>query len=609
VTGRAVIRLRPADVPLGSVIVRATVSPRKRRGSTVEPGDPPLSSEPAPRRRRGPIDWRLLGAVAVARRYLWVAVGIGLAGTACVIAQAVLLADVIDRALLHGARLGQVTPQLVGLAVVFALRAVIAGAGELASQRTSGRVTVELRQRLLSQTLALGPTWLAGERAGELSLTATRGIGALDAYFGRYLPQAVLAGVAPLAILVWVAVTDWVSALVLVALVACVPVAMVSFGRRARVASERQWRRLSSLSAHLLELVQGLPTLRAFGRVELGRREVAEATDGVRQGTLRTLRVALLSALSLELLAGLGTGLVAMVLGLRLLDGTVGLSKALAVLLVSPEVFLPLRRAGAEFHASAEGQAAAGRVLDVLALPVAARAARAAPIPDVRSHPLALSGITVTYAGRARPVLEDFSLEVAAGERLALIGPSGAGKSTVLAVLLGFVAPGAGRVSVGGVDLSTTPIARWREQVSWVPQRPRLFRGSLADNLRLGDPAADVARLTEAAGMAGLDSVLARLPGGLDAPVGEGGLALSSGERQRVAIARAVLRDAPLVLFDEPDAHLDPSTRARLRQSLSPWLSGRTVIVAGHHPEIVGDPDRTVVLSAAAGVDPGAVAR
>ena len=220
-----------------------------------------MTSEPSAQRRAGSIDRRLLGQVAIARRYLWVAVGIGLAVTACIVVQAVLLADVIDRALLHGARLGQVAPQLIGLAAVFGARAVVTAAGDVAAQRTSGRVAVDLRRRLLRHTLDLGPAWLAGERAGELSLTATRGIGALDAYFGRYLPQAVLAAIAPVAILAWVGATDWPSLLVLLALVACVPVAMVGFGRRARAASERQWRRLSSLSAHLLELVQGLPTL------------------------------------------------------------------------------------------------------------------------------------------------------------------------------------------------------------------------------------------------------------------------------------------------------------------------------------------------------------
>jgi thiol reductant ABC exporter CydD subunit len=559
-----------------------------------------LSSEPAPPRRAGPIDRRLLGEVAIARRYLWVAIGIGLAATACIVVQAVLLAHVIDRALLHGAHLTQVAPQLIGLAVVFGLRAVVTGAGDVAAQRTSGRVAVELRRRLLRHALDLGPAWLAGERAGELSLTATRGIGALDAYFGRYLPQAVLAAITPVAILAWVGATDWPSLLVLLALVACVPAAMVGFGRRARVASERQWRRLSSLSAHLLELVQGLPTLRAFDRVGLGRREVAEATDGVRQGTLRTLRVALLSALSLELLAGLGTGLVAMVLGLRLLHGSVPLSTALAVLLVSPEVFLPLRRAGAEFHASTEGQAGAARVLDVLALPVPERDDAPAPTTEGRSGSLTLAAVTVTFAGRAEPVLDAFSLEVQPGERVALVGPSGVGKSTVIAVLLGFVPLDAGRVSLGGLDLSSTPLEQWREQISWVPQRPRLFRGSLADNLRLGDPDAGVESLLGAAGLAGLEPLLARLPGGLDTEVGDGGVVLSSGELQRVAIARAVLRDAPFVLLDEPDAHLDSATRARLRESLAAWFAGRTVVVVGHHPEIVSDLDRTVTLGAAA---------
>jgi thiol reductant ABC exporter CydD subunit len=568
-----------------------------------------LSSEPATPRRTGPIDRRLLAEVTIARHYLVAAVAIGLVGTACVIAQAVLLADVIDRALLRGADLGQVAPQLIGLAGVFALRAVVTGTGDVAAQRTSGRVAVELRRRLLRHSLDLGPTWLAGERAGALSLTATRGIGALDSYFGRYLPQAVLAAVAPIGILAWVAATDWLSLLVLLALLACVPVTTIGFGRRARVASERQWRRLSSLSAHLLELVQGLPTLRAFGRVDLGRREVAEATDGVRQGTLRTLRVALLSALSLELLAGLGTGLVAMVLGLRLLDGSVRLSTALAVLLVSPEVFLPLRRAGAEFHASTEGQAGAARVLDILERPLPEVPAANAEIPPVLASRLSVTDASVRFAGRAGAVLDTFSLDVAPGEHVALIGPSGAGKSTLLGLLLGFVALDSGRVSVGGIDLSTLPLTRWREQISWVPQRPRLFRGSLADNLRLGDPDADEARLTRVAAMAGLDQVVERLPLGLDTPVGEGGVALSSGERQRVAIARAVLRDAPLVLLDEPDAHLDASNRARLRESLAPWLAGRTVIVAGHRPEIVRDLDRTVEVGEAGTREPPPGAR
>jgi ABC-type transport system involved in cytochrome bd biosynthesis fused ATPase/permease subunit len=297
-----------------------------------------------------------------------------------------------------------------------------------------------------------------------------------------------------------------------------------------------------------------------------------------------------------------------MVLGLRLLGGSVSLYTALAVLLVSPEVFLPLRRAGAEFHASAEGQAAAERILAVLDLDAAGgepggvagrgaweTAGHAPPVPDPREHAVALDGVTVTYPGRSSPTLERFDLALAP---FALVGPSGAGKSTILSLLLGFRRPDAGRVTVGGVDLAQLDAVAWRRHVAWVPQRAHLLHGTLADNLRLGDPDASDDRLVEVLETCGLGKLVAGLPHGLDAQLGEGGLALSAGERQRLAIARAVLRDAPLVLLDEPVAHLDAATEAILRESLDRWLGTRTVLVAAHRPELVRRIDRVVTLAA-----------
>jgi len=580
----------------------------------------------ADRPRGGLIDRRLAARVSATRRYLVVAVVVGLVGTVCVVAQAVLLATVVERVVLHHASLGDVTPELVGLAAAFVARALCGWAGEAAAQRCSATVTSVLRRQLLRHAVDLGPTWLAGERAGELSLAATRGTAALDVYFGRYLPQAVLAGLVPVGILVWVGWEDWVSMLVLLGLVALIPVVMIVFGRRAAAETRRQWQRLSSLSARFLDLVRGLPTLRAFGRAGQGRQEVAAATEGLRQTTMETLRVAFLSALAMELIAGVATGLVAMVLGLRLLGGTVSLYTALAVLLVSPEVFLPLRRAGAEFHASTEGQAAAQRILDLLDEPVpggpptsavaeqrdadvsaetlsrsagtptpvpASAAARPSP-PTI--FPVSLAGVTVTFAGRSAPALDRFDLGLEDGEHVALLGPSGAGKSTVLAVLLRFVAPDAGGVRVAGTDLSSLDPAAWRRLVAWVPQRPHLFTGTIADNLRLGDPGAGTAQLGRVVEAVGLDAMVAGLPAGLDTPVGEGGLTLSAGERQRIAIARAVLRDVPLVLLDEPVAHLDLATEGHLRDRLTPWLDSRAVLVAAHRPELVGRIDRTVSL-------------
>jgi thiol reductant ABC exporter CydD subunit len=547
------------------------------------------------------IDRRLAQRVSVTRRYLVAAVVVGVLATVLVIVQAVLLATVVARVMLHHGDLASVTPRLVALGLCFVVRAGLVWGGEAAAERTSATVTSELRRSLLRQALDLGPGWLAGERAGELSVTATRGISALDVYFGRYLPQAVLAALAPVVILIWVAATDWVSALILVALLAVVPVAMVYFGRRAGAETQRQWRRLSSLSARFFELIQGLPTLRALNRADLGRREVREATEGLRRTTMTTLRVAFLSALALELIAGLGVGLVAMVLGLRLLDGSVSLATALAVLLVSPEVFLPLRRAGQEFHASAEGQAAAQRVLDILDIPAPVTdgpADGAAPVadPDPRHHDLVFSGVRIAYPGRSAPAVADLDLAVAPGEHVALVGPSGAGKSSVLALVLGFVRPEAGSLRVGPVDLATVDPGRWRRSVTWVPQDPRLFRGSLADNLRLGRPDASPDDLRRVLEMTGLADLVAQLPAGLGTPVGEGGLALSAGQRSRLALARAVLRDAPVVLLDEPAAHLDRTTEAELQRALDPWLEGRTVLVAAHRTELVGRIDRVVAL-------------
>ncbi|HLW45980.1 MAG TPA: thiol reductant ABC exporter subunit CydD [Acidimicrobiales bacterium] len=569
-----------------------------------------MSTTAVERRRGGLIDRRLAARVSATRRYLLTAVGVGLVSTICVVAQAVLIASIVSAVLLHGATVGAVAARLGGLGAAFVARAVCSWAGEAAAQRTGAAVASTLRRQVLRHALDLGPVWLSGERAGELSLAATRGTSALTAYFGRYLPQAVLAALAPVGILAWVASQDWPSFLILLGLAALVPVAMVYFGRESTARTRQQWRRLASLSARFLDMLRGLPTLRAFGREGHGRREIAEATEGLRQTTLSTLRVAFVSALALEFIAGIGTGLVAMVLGLRLLGGHVSLYTALAVLLVSPEVFIPLRRAAAEFHASTEGQAAADRILSVLDLesperPVRHAGARAEHAARARARAggssatvpvLRAEAVTVAFAGRGSPALDRFTLELSRGDHVALVGPSGAGKSTAIGLFLGFVRPSSGRVLVDGDDLSDIDAAWWRRQVAWVPQRPHLLHGSIEDNLRIADPGATAAGLARAVDLVGLSHTVHGLPRGLETPIGEGGLSLSAGERQRLALARAVIRDATVVLLDEPAAHLDAHAEAGLREALGPWLESRTVLVAAHRPELVARLDRVVQL-------------
>jgi thiol reductant ABC exporter CydD subunit len=455
---------------------------------------------------------------------------------------------------------------------------------------------------MLRQTLALGPSWLAGERPGELSLTATRGLRALHTYFARYVPQAALAAIVPVVLLVWVATQSWLAFVVVIALVVAVPVTMIHFGREATRRTERQWRRLSSLAGRFLQLIEGLPTLRAFGRDGHGRREVAASTEGVRVATMRTLRVAFLSALAMDMIAGFGVGFVAMVLGLKLLWGELSLQTAMAVLLVAPEIFLPLRRAGAEFHASTEGQAAAARVLEVLAVPAPSSApvvaATGAP-PSSWPPTLRIDGLRVDYDARAMPALDDFSLVVPPGDRVALVGPSGAGKSSVLGAVLGFIAPSAGTMAVDHLASTDRPVAEWRSHFSWVPQRPYLFSATMAQNLRLGAPDASDEELHAVLGAVGLDALVAHLPRGLATVLGHDGLTLSAGERQRVALARALLRPAPILLLDEPTASLDPPTVARLAPRLEPYLVGRTVIVVAHAPVLLPRFDAVVTLDGA----------
>jgi ATP-binding cassette, subfamily C, bacterial CydCD len=557
------------------------------------------------------VDPELAARVPGLRRVTGTALALAVLSAVAVIVQAVALADVVDRSLLHHASLNAVTPAIVVVGLAVLARGALHGVGDLSALGAADRVVATLRGRLLRHALALGPGWLAGERPGELSLTATRGLRSLHTYYARYLPQAAAAAVIPLILLIWVATQDWLSFAVIIALVLAVPVTMIAFGREATKRSERQWRRLGSLAGRVLQLVEGLPTLRAFGREMQGRREVEAATEGVRSATMRTLRVAFLSALSMDIIAGFGVGFVAMVLGLRLLWGELGLQTAMAVLLVAPEIFIPLRRAGAEFHASTEGQAAATRVLEVLGTP---------PPPSVAGDrsdggerdgvgvgvggggALTIDGLGVRYEYREGAALTGFSLQAPPGARLALTGPSGSGKSTVLAALLRFVEPSAGTMAFGSRPSSEEDVAAWRGHFSWLPQRPHLFNATLAENLRLGASDASDEDLRRVLDAVGLSELMANLPGGLRTALGHDGLTLSSGERQRVALARALLRPAPVLLLDEPTAALDPPTVARLAPAIEPWLAGRTVVVAAHEPLLLPHFDTVVTLPATAGV-------
>lgn len=543
-----------------------------------------------------PFDPRLVRVSPAVPRIAAVQVALGAVTTAAILVQATALAAVISGVFREGWDAAAATPWLAAIAVAGVVRGGARWASTVAGRRGAASVVSGLRERLLRRLVELGPARLGGERSGELA-SLVRRLDGLEAYFSRYLPQLVLAALVPLALLLYVARTDLGAALVLVATLPLVPLFMVLIGLGTEHVTRRRYRSLALLSGHFLDVLQGLPTLRAFGRGRAQLDRLRETGERYRRATMATLRVAFLSAFVLELLATMGTALVAVTVGLRLIDGGIDLRTALTVLIITPEVYIPLRQVGAEFHAGADGAAAADRAFELLSLPEAPAGGGSA-VPALDAATIGLRGVVHRYPGRDLAALDGLTLELRPGETVALTGVSGAGKSTVLALLLGLLEPDAGQITVAGTDLRDLDVEAWRRALTWVPQRPHLLAGSVADNIRLSEPGATDADVVRAARAAGADGFIRRLPRGYATEVGEGGSRLSGGQRQRIALARALLRrDARLILLDEPDAGLDAATAEELRATLREACTGRTALVVVHDGSFVDWADRVVTLA------------
>lgn len=529
------------------------------------------------------IDSRIRSELRPVRRALVASAVVGTAASACVIAQVLALSALISWAAEGAGALPRWA--LVLLLAALAARSALAYLAERLASRSASATTAELRRRLLVAVVADGAAGADQRRSGAILLAATRGLRSLDAYVGRYIPAAITAATAPVLAIVALGIVDWPSALIALGLAALVPPLMILLGRRAAAAATREWSRLSSLSTRALELLRGLPTLRALGRVDAGRGEMVAASEAVATSIESTLAASLSSGAALELLAGVGVGLVAMLAGLRLLWGSLPMATAFAAILVTPEVFLPLRRAGAEFHASTDGRAAAGAIFDLLDELEAGEPPAPGTVVLDSPLPLVAEGLTLRYRAAQRPAIADLRLELSEGSKIVVTGRSGSGKSTLVGLLSGALRPTEGSLRVGATPLSELDPSWWRSQVAVVPQDPHVFSASVRDNLFLGQEP------DEAAGIAALAAVglerLAEREGGLSAHLGERGTGLSAGERQRLGLARALLLDRPILLLDEATSHLDAETVAELRRSLGPWLDARSCLEVGHGPSLL----------------------
>ena len=542
-----------------------------------------------------PLDPRLLDRARPARTALAADAALGLVAALLVLAQAVLLARIAARGF-DGAALSALTDSVVLLLAVVAARGLVAWAFEVTGRRAAAGVLSALRMELVGARLRRRPAALDGVESAEVATAAVDGVDALETVFARYLPQIVLAVAVPVAVLALVAVIDPLSAGLMLLTLPLVPVFMWLVGRYTAHRARERWQAMALLSGHFLDVVRGLPTLRAFNRGAAQAERVETVSEEYRKATMGTLRVAFLSGSVLELASTLGVALIAVTVGVRLVDRSIDLEPALTVLVLAPELYLPIRNLAAQYHAGADGLAVSGRLLDLIddaeAVPQGTLSA-----PSPRDVPVVLEGVTVAYPGRPVPALERFSLGLDPGETVALVGPSGAGKSTVASLLLRFVDPSAGRVSVGGVDLAGCDVAGWRERVAWLPQGPTLFHGTVAANIALGAPGATDDAVRGAADRAGADAFIRALPDGYDTLVGEAGRALSAGQRQRIALARAFLRDAALVILDEPTANLDATSAERVAETIGGLDC--TVLVITHDSRIARLADRVARLDAA----------
>ncbi len=543
------------------------------------------------------LDPRLLRRARAARVLLAADAAIGVLAGLLVLAQAVLLARIAARGF-GGAPLAELTLPLVLLVAVIAVRAVAMWAFEVAGRRAAADVMSELRLELVECSLRDRPTAVDRADSGEVATTAVGGIDALEALFARYLPQVALATIVPVAVIALVAWLDPLSAGIMLLTLPLVPVFMWLIGRYTERRTQARRVALSQLANHFLDVVRGLPTLRAFNRADQQAERIARVSDQYRRATMGTLRVTFLSGAVLELAATLGIALVAVTVGVRLVEGGIGFEPALIVLVLAPELYLPLRNLGAQYHASADGLAIAGRMLDLIDAPRLAPSG-ALPAPSPGRALVRLEGVSFSYPSRPVAVLDAVDLELEPGISTALVGPSGAGKSTVASLILRLVEPSRGRVTAGGIDLAECDPAAWRAQIAWVPQEPTLFRGTVADNIGLGRADADREQVRAAAELAGADGFIRELPRGYATLIGDGGRPVSAGQRQRIALARALVRDAPLLVLDEPAANLDLAAARLVADAIDGMRGTRTILVIAHRPELAARADRIVRL------DPG----
>lgn len=547
-----------------------------------------------------PLDPRLLRHARAARAYIAFLVAAGMTTTVLAVVQCFAIAAALSQLVSNGTPLSALGLPLTLLAGSFAGRALVGYAQEAIGHRAALRTIAELRGQVLDASTRRGQRWIADGRASSTVTLVTEALDALEPYFVKFLPQLILTCLATPTTLAAVVYLDWISAVTIIVCLPLVPVFMILVGKMTQAYSSERLKAMQRLGDQLLDLLAGLSTLKALGRENAPRRRVRELGDAYARTTMKTLYVAFLSGAVLEFLATISTALVAVEVGLRMVDGNLDLFSGLAIIMLTPECFKPLREVGAQFHASADGVAAAEQVFDIVEDPAEGPALKGASSPDLAASTVFLEGLSVASPGRATVAPFELTARVEPGKVTVLRGKSGAGKSTAAAVILGLAAPTSGRATIGGTPIdSISKESLWR-QVSWVPQRPAILPGTVLENI--GYPLGE--QIERAAAITGFDDVVASLPNGWNTRIGHGGTGLSVGQRQRLALTRALVQPRPFVLLDEPSAHLDAASEELVTRAVRELRStGHTVLVIAHRAALIDEAD--VVIDVAAKTEGG----
>ena len=540
-----------------------------------------------------------------ARQWLLISVGMGVGSGMLLVGQAYLLSRIVHDCFLEGMPRSRLTPLFLYLLAIMAVRAALGWGREMAGFKAGAAVRGEIRNALLKHWVDTGPVGISHLPAGSLVSNALEQVEALHNFVARYLPQMALAALLPLVMLAFIFPISWAAGGVLLVAAPLIPLFMVLVGMGAESISQKHFQALARMSAHFLDVLRGLPTLKLFGRSKDQVIDIQKSSRAYRMHTMAVLRVAFLSSAVLEFFSAISIALVAVYLGMYYLGyiefGAYGkpldFASGFFILLLAPDFFLPLRELGAHYHARADAVGAAEEILNVFDQTVSAAPKPTAAPPPPAPRMIQFQKICVQYHRTIQHGLKDVETTIAKGERVAVVGGSGAGKSTLIHLLLGFMAPSSGRILIDGRPLANMNIDDWRHHCAWIGQQPMLFGGSLRENIALAQPEATDGQIESAARRAGVLEFSDRWKKGLDTQIGEQGLGLSMGQAQRVALARAFVKDAPLLLLDEPTASLDKETETQILSDLEDWSRHRTLLIATHRPAALALADRILLLN------------